>query len=466
MMGEDRTTKNQNGSALGSAEFEALMTAVGLAPLLLAGTVLAVGVSGGPDSMALGLSTQRWAQAQGGDAVALIVDHGLRAESTAEAEQVAEWLRAQGMAAHILTWRGSKPTTGVQAAAREARYQLLVDRCDAEGIRHLLLGHHRNDQAETFLLRLSRGSGIDGLACMAPRAHPPLSKVTDVRILRPLLAVPKSRLIATLEAWGVAWVEDPSNSSLDFTRVRMRQALEGLESEGLTSERLSLTAKRMARARDALNAATNDLIDRAVRQDPTGYCEIALSDFCQAPDEISLRALGVMLRWAGGANGVLRLERAERLHTAIIDPGTEGFPGKTLGGCRVQVVGRSTGPALMICREPAAVDHRLSLRPGAKGKWDGRFRVSLRGRADSNALGGQAAPLPEVRCLGESGWREISGAVSDARHREVPAPVRPSLPALWDHNGVAAVPLVGFERPGLAAEFGGFSTQIQGFDRA
>lgn len=129
---------------------------------------LAVAVSGGPDSMALLLLAQEWAAARGGRVSALTVDHGLRAELSAEAAQVAQWAGLLGVSHVALTWIGDKPTADIQAAAREARYCLLEEWCAASGVFHLLLAHHRDDQAETFLLRLARGSGLDGLAAIAP----------------------------------------------------------------------------------------------------------------------------------------------------------------------------------------------------------------------------------------------------------------------------------------------------------
>ena len=128
---------------------------------------LAVAVSGGADSMALTLLAADWAAARRGSIVALTVDHRLRNESRAEAKQVAAWLAARGIEHKILAWTGEKPSSDVQAAAREKRYELLEDWCRRQGILHLLVAHNLDDQAETFLLRLGRGSGLYGLSGMA-----------------------------------------------------------------------------------------------------------------------------------------------------------------------------------------------------------------------------------------------------------------------------------------------------------
>ena len=143
---------------------------------------LAVAVSGGPDSLCLCLLAAGWAAAQDGAVSALIVDHGLRPEAAAEARQVAAWLRARRIDHHVLRWAGVKPATGIQAAAREARYRLLGDWCRAAGILHLLLGHHLDDQAETVALREARQSGAEGLAGMAA-----VRELAGLRLLRPFL---------------------------------------------------------------------------------------------------------------------------------------------------------------------------------------------------------------------------------------------------------------------------------------
>ncbi len=175
-----------NGSAapdapLDDALFGRLMAAVG--PFERR-PVLAVAVSGGADSLALALLADRWARAAGGHIVALTVDHRLRPESGAEAAQVEAWLGARAIAHRRLDWRDARAGSDLQARARAARYALLQDWCAVAGVLHLLLAHHQDDQAETFLLRLGRGSGVDGLGAMAP-----VSYARACRLLRPLLDI-------------------------------------------------------------------------------------------------------------------------------------------------------------------------------------------------------------------------------------------------------------------------------------
>ena len=202
-------------SPLDETRFAALMAALG--PFERRPR-LAVAVSGGPDSLALCLLAERWAQARGGATVGLIVDHGLRPESAREAGQVAAWLSARGIAQQVLSWQGAKPASGIQAAARAARYELLCAWCRAAGVLHLLTAHHRDDQAETVALRQARGSGADGLAGIAP-----VRELAGLRLLRPLLTVPKAALTALLAAAGQPWLEDPSNRAAAFARARLRR---------------------------------------------------------------------------------------------------------------------------------------------------------------------------------------------------------------------------------------------------
>ena len=183
---------------------------------------LAVAVSGGPDSLALLLLAERWAAARGGSVWALHVDHGLRPESAAEAARLAGWLAARGIPCRILRWPGPRPASRVQATARAVRLALLEEACAQAGILHLLLAHHADDQRETVAMRASRGGAQAGLAGMAA-----VRETAFVRILRPLLDLPKARLRATLEALGQPWIEDPSNHDPRFERARLRLAPDG-----------------------------------------------------------------------------------------------------------------------------------------------------------------------------------------------------------------------------------------------
>ena len=178
---------------------------------------IAVAVSGGPDSLALTILADRWARERGGRLAALTVDHQLRSESAEEARLVGGWLAARGIAHHVLVWTNTKPATGIQKAARAARYHLLAEWCRAQGCLHLLTAHHREDQAETSLIRRRAGSGIDGLAGMSA-----VREMPGIRLVRPLLGVAKARLVALLTAERQPFFSDPSNRNPVFERARLR----------------------------------------------------------------------------------------------------------------------------------------------------------------------------------------------------------------------------------------------------
>ncbi len=225
-------------------------------------SALVLAVSGGPDSTALLYLASRWRAGlkSGPNLIAVTVDHGLRMESASEAKAVARLCRKLGVTHKTLRWTGTKPKTGLQDAARRARYDLLAKEAARRGARHVLTAHTLDDQAETILFRLSRGSGLSGLAAMARE-----SELSGVVIVRPLLDVPKARLIATLRKARIAFADDPSNRDPRFTRPRWREIMPLLAKEGLSAQRLSVLAARIRRAEAALTAAVTKAADTLSR---------------------------------------------------------------------------------------------------------------------------------------------------------------------------------------------------------
>ncbi|QWG15655.1 tRNA lysidine(34) synthetase TilS [Bradyrhizobium sediminis] len=219
---------------------------------------LLLAVSGGPDSIALMWLAARWrsALARGPRLVAVTVDHGLRKEAAAEAREVKRLARTLDLEHRTLRWTGPKPKTGLPAAARIARYRLLAKAARQSGATHILTAHTRDDQAETLLMRLLRGSGIHGLAAMARE-----TERDGVRLARPFLDVSKSQLIATLHKARLGFADDPTNRDVSFTRPRLRALMPALAAEGGDARNLARLAQRLARA----NAAVEVLADGAER---------------------------------------------------------------------------------------------------------------------------------------------------------------------------------------------------------
>jgi tRNA(Ile)-lysidine synthase len=253
---------DDDNSPISAEEAKALFADFKGAPALV------LAVSGGPDSVALMWLAARWRKAlsRGPQLLAVTVDHALRAESTFEAAEVKRLARALGLSHRTLRWNGAKPRSGVPAAAREARYSLLAQAARSARATHIVTAHTRDDQAETFLMRLLRGSGIAGLSAMAA-----LRERDGLVLARPLLNVPKSRLIATLDKARIAFANDPTNHDTTFTRPRLRALMPLLAAEGGDARALARLASRLARA----NAAVEVLADGAERflalKDPRGF---------------------------------------------------------------------------------------------------------------------------------------------------------------------------------------------------
>ncbi|GGF44882.1 tRNA(Ile)-lysidine synthase [Azorhizobium oxalatiphilum] len=293
-----------------------------------------LGVSGGPDSTALLLLARNWrySQLDGPSFCVATVDHGLRPGSDTEAAGVGALCENLGMPHVVLPWRGPKPGTRIQEAARDERYTLLKAFARENRLDALALAHTLDDQAETVLFRLCRGSGIAGLAAMRQ-----VSRRRGLTILRPFLDLPKARLVATLEASGTPFVRDPSNSDPRFTRPRLRMMAPVLESEGLDAQRLALLARRAARADAALELQT-DTAQAEVGLQPwgdEGPLRMDAVRFFALPDEIALRLLmrGVMAR---ASEGTVELAKAERLLEAFrISHDTGSRLRRTLAGAVV-----------------------------------------------------------------------------------------------------------------------------------
>jgi tRNA(Ile)-lysidine synthase len=411
-------------TALTRERFATLMAALG--PFETA-PVLAVAVSGGADSLALTLLAAEWAAALGGAVVALTVDHGLRAESAAEAAQVGSWLADRGIRHHVLTWRQGCDGPDLQAKARAARYDLLESWCRDHHILHLLLAHHQEDQAETFLLRLGRGSGVDGLAAMAP-----LVFHQDVQLLRPLLAVSRTDLRATLRTLAQDWIEDPSNRANRFARVRWRALI---DREGLSAARLAVTAGQLGRARHALEADHAALAVDAVQLHPAGFAWLDLASIRQAPEELALRLLASVTRSIGGRHFPPRLDGLLALQEEM----RAGLGRRrTFAGCVLAPMAQGC----LVFREDRGLAPPVLVPPDAWCQWDRRFSLRQSGPSDLRLGGLGRNPPPEI--------------VAKARELGIPEILLPTLPAIMDKRGILAVPPLGYDLSGTGSTITGW----------
>jgi tRNA(Ile)-lysidine synthase len=275
-------------------------------------------VSGGPDSTALLWLAARWCDQLGKPPklIAVTINHGLRRESAREARAVARLAKTLNVEHITLRWTGRKPKAGIQEAARNARYRLLSAEAHRQNAMHILTAHTLDDQAETLLFRMARGSGVSGIAGMRWFDEVPVAEARPAHLVRPLLHVPKARLIATLKAAKISYVTDPTNADPRFARPRFRALMPLLAREGLTAERLGRLARRVERVEEALFAALNDA-QTALCPGPWTEGQALSANakgFLELPPEIGLRLLGRMIAFAGQQGGA-ELGQLETLYS-------------------------------------------------------------------------------------------------------------------------------------------------------
>jgi tRNA(Ile)-lysidine synthase len=281
---------------------------------------LVLAVSGGPDSTALMVLAARWrGKAQSPRLIAVTIDHGLRKESKREAKAVEKLAQKLGIEHRTLEWTGRKPKTGLQEAARLARYRLLAKVANELNARYVLTAHTLDDQAETVLFRMARGSGVSGLAGMYSSWGLPVEEGIGIELVRPLLTVPKSRLIATLKAAKIPYANDPSNRDPRFTRSRLREIMPMLAREGLTASRLALLADRVQRVEetllDVMAHANARVIAEGRAADDNPVTRLHTDVFSDLPREIAIRVLGWTIRKAG--DGRPELGKLEAFYDAM-----------------------------------------------------------------------------------------------------------------------------------------------------
>jgi tRNA(Ile)-lysidine synthase len=382
-------------------------------------------VSGGADSMALMHLANLWRLERGKAAPrlsVLSVDHGLRDGSAKEAEWVAERASDLCLESSILRWQLGEKKSRIQEDARAARYALMASYAHANGLEALVTAHHLDDQAETLLMRLGRGSGVDGLAAIPERG-----RWAGLSVLRPFLDVPKAQLVESLKILGVKWIKDPSNDDTRYERVRLRKAMDELEILGIGAEALARSAKRLRRARAALDGAADSFLQQNAVLDDAGFCTIGTKSLRDTPEEVVLRAMAKVLKGIGGQALPPRLAKLESFVEALI--ASKQAP-LTLGGCQV-VPGEDD---LLILREAGREKPSdLVLNPGDCGLWDNRYRVSL-------DLSSSAPVL--VRGLGKSGYGEVRARLGKAL--VLPNGVVEGLVSFWRDENVVAVPSLGF----------------------
>lgn len=381
-----------------------------------AGETIGVAVSGGGDSMAM----LHLLVAAGWPVAAVTVDHGLRAEAKAEAELVRRACAGLSVPHTVLAWRRDRDGGNLQDQARRARHALIGDWARARGIGTVALGHTMDDQAETFLMRLARGSGIDGLSGMPARRV-----AAGVVWVRPFLGARRHELRAYLAARGIAWAEDASNADPDFDRVKARRALVELGPLGLDAEAIGVVARNLDQARMALDEAARAVVLESCRED-RGDLVFDRAAFDGHPPEIARRIAVAGLRWVGGAEYPPR--RQAQL-SELLPWAMSGHPA-TMAGCLLT----ATGETRRITREYNAV---RDLRGPVGELWDGRWRLE-----------GPQAPDLAIQALGEA----VAGC--PWRGTGMPRAALMASPAIWRGAELVAAPVAGLEKGWTASATG------------
>jgi tRNA(Ile)-lysidine synthase len=373
---------------------------------------LIIAVSGGPDSIALMLLIAAWRERP--PAVVVTVDHGLRPEAADEAQLVAKNASALGLDSRIMTPTIPRRGGNLQDLARRARYDCLANAAREAGFDTIVTAHHQDDQAETFLLRLARGSGVYGLASMREE-----EQLDGITLLRPLLEVPRAALHAIASDSGLALVSDPSNVDPRFDRVRMRELMPSLAGRGIDATRLAETAGRLGRAAGAIDHYATGLLKEHFLSDALGAVSGPVAALKTVPEEVALRSLARVLRAVGGTDYTPRLSSIESLHDALVSAIPPAGLKRTLSGVVIEAARGLLSARREWGREGLA---DLAAAPDSTIVWDGRFRVTVPKAPGSLTVG----------ALGRAGQRFRSAVAGSG--------ALATLPAVFRNGTLFAVP--------------------------
>ena len=291
-----------------------------------------VGVSGGPDSLALAFFSKIYSLENQLNVKFLIVDHKLRAESTKEAKQVKKTLKKFLINCEILTWYGKKPKNNIQSLARKKRYSLLISKCNKLKIKNILLAHHQDDLFENFFIRILRGSGLKGLTSFDEK-----TKINDVNILRPLINQKKDDMLFVSKFVFNFFVNDPSNNDKKFQRIRVRKLISELKKEGLDKRKFANTIKNLKHSEAVINFFVSKNIKKnSIFSKKNGF--ILNQDFFSQPYEVIFRSLSDLIKLTSKKYYPVRGRKLDKIIDQISQ---KSFLKLTLGGCIIKKVNQT-----------------------------------------------------------------------------------------------------------------------------
>ena len=398
---------------------------------------LAVAVSGGADSMSLTILTNKWSEYP---IKALTVDHKLRQESAEEAIQVGRQLKELNIEHHILNIKPDSIKSNIQATARDIRYKLMTDYCIVNNIKYLLVAHNKEDQAETVLIRLMRGSGVNGLCGMENKIH-----LNNITIIRPLLSINKYKLTQYLKENNVNWVEDPSNKDDKYLRSKIRKFIQSEQEVDLLVDRLAKTAENMQRSRLYIEDKISEEMQLVTSFRPEGYCVVNIKEFRKLHTESAYRILSALLKAIGGKYYKTRFEKLDNLYINIMQ--NNKVTPVTLAGCQIYTSGKKNeSENLIIIREIADItDKQPIVADNESVIWDNRFYCTL------DNQNGEFY----ISSIGKEGLKNILSQTKDIlKNANLSKKIIYGLPALHNFHRIIAAPHINYyENDSLKANF-------------
>lgn len=371
---------------------------------------VAVATSGGSDSICLLFLAHDWCKANNIKLVAVIIDHKLRKNSTVEAKYVQDYIKEQGIDAVTLSWDSIKPASNLQNHARIARYEILTKYCNDNEIKYLLVAHNLQDQAETILLNIFRGTGVDGLCGMKLKTIK-----NGISIVRPLLKISKMEIYTYLEQNLLKWVEDPSNNDEKYTRIKIRNFLKSFSEKDMLIKRLFSLSENATRVKSHLMVAVNEAFSISVERNRLGYAILDIDVYVKQSEEIALRILKKLFQSYKNSVEPVRFSSIKRIHMKILSKTKVSC---TLAGLKI----RHKNEKLIFYREPAAVGCSKTISPKQTVLWDKRFEFT---NSDDQEV--------VIQSIGKEGWLKLKKTLKE--YPQLPfAEMYYTLPILKKNN--------------------------------
>lgn len=324
---------------------------------------IALAISGGSDSMAMLIATNKLLKKT--DFVAITVDHNLRDGSASETQKVKKWCKELAIEHVILKWDNPSKEGNLQANARNARYLLMSNYCNSNNIKYLFVAHNINDQAETVLMRMLRGSGVDGLSSISSKSF-----IYNINIVRPFLNIFNDELKQFLIENKQEWIEDPSNNNDDFQRVGIRQIIDKYHDKNTIINRLTETANHMRRASSYINHKIADDLKSCTIFHQQAYVILKKRNFIQLHPEAQIRILSKILTALSSYPKQIRFEKLYNIHQNIVD--NKINKSQTIFNCVVQ----DNGDSYLMYKELSKIDEaEKALNTNQQIIWDNRIYI-------------------------------------------------------------------------------------------